>query len=228
MFNDFAYSIYLRALWFIYQHFILNFNIPYVWGCPMGSVLLPFFVNNFSQRHLDCGVANGYFCATALEARKFHEDNELTLLDTNPTYLDLARESILTDSPRTKVRCVLADVTAPLPAELKHDKFDSISMFNLFHCVSGDEKKFSAFRTYKDALSDNGVLVGCKVLGAGYIDSWMASTWMRFYNSKGIFYNWNDNKEYIEATLRQEFLEVDVSTIGMMMVFKAKGPIRNL
>ena len=45
----------------VYDHYVLGFNMNYVWGCSTKKVLLPFFSDNFSQQHMDIGVATGFF-----------------------------------------------------------------------------------------------------------------------------------------------------------------------
>ncbi|KAI6080681.1 methyltransferase [Hypoxylon rubiginosum] len=226
--HSYAYLVYLQILYFIYQYVILRFNISYAWKCSTASVLEPFFIDNFSRRHLDCGVANGYFCAAALQQmEETQAEHKLTLLDIDATSLELARVSILDRAPKANVQCVRADVTAPLPHELKNAEFDSISLFNLLHCIPGGREKLRALKTYKNVLSDDGVLFGCTVLGAKYIDGWLASFLMRLYNSRGLFNNWEDTMEDIEAALIQEFSEVETFVVGMEMVFKARGPIRD-
>ncbi|KAK4222437.1 hypothetical protein QBC38DRAFT_460427, partial [Podospora fimiseda] len=42
-----------------YDNQVLGFNMTYVWRCPVRTVQLPFFEENFTNKHLDIGVATG-------------------------------------------------------------------------------------------------------------------------------------------------------------------------
>ncbi|OLN83446.1 putative uncharacterized protein YbcY 1 [Colletotrichum chlorophyti] len=212
-----------------YDKYVLGFNMRYIWGCST-DILLPFFCENFSRNHLDCGVATGYFPAVAL-ARPFRTNSKqrLTLLDLNPNPLNAAKARVLSVTTETEVRCVEADVTEPPPKELRGERFDSISMFNLFHCMPGGKGKFRALGFYKDLLSEDGVLSGCTVLGPRKSTSWITAFQLRWYNKWwGVFNNWEDKEEDLQEALEQEFEEVETWVIGNTMLFRAKKPRKAL
>lgn len=52
------------SLW--YSLHVLRLNMTFMWRCPTESVQLLFFSENFSRRHLNCGVANGWFIFNTL------------------------------------------------------------------------------------------------------------------------------------------------------------------
>ncbi|ORY70105.1 methyltransferase [Pseudomassariella vexata] len=211
-----------------YDFYVLRFNMRYMWGCPTDSVLLPFFSENFSRRHLDCGVATGFFPAVAL-SRPFRAQStqHLTLLDINANSLVAAHNRVLAHSTGTEIKCVKADVTAPLPKALKGERFETISMFNLFHCVPGPNK-LDAIGIFKELLTDDGVLTGCTVLGRKHATGWLSRLYVRYFNHAGFFNNLDDNEEDIRAVLEQEFKEVETWVIGMMMLFRARKPRRTV
>ena len=212
----------------VYQRLVLGYNFSFVWKCPVDTVLLPFFLDNLSHRHLDCGVANGYLCAAALSSPQLPpESYQLTLLDLNPNCLDSARAAVLSKAPSTDVQCITTNIRGPLPKELEGVRYKSISMFNLFHCVPGGRAKFDAFRTFKNVLADDGVLTGSTILGKRNVYSWHAWFHMKFYNFMGIFNNWDDTKEQVEAALKEEVADVNVSVVGMVLLFRAKAPLRD-
>ncbi|ROT35130.1 methyltransferase domain-containing protein [Sodiomyces alkalinus F11] len=210
----------------IYDRYVLGFNMSIMWGCPVESILLPFFSENFSRNHLDVGVATGYFPAAAL-ARPFRRDSKqhLTLLDLGPNPLRAASARVLSVATATELRCVEADVTEPPPDELRGSRFDSISMFNLFHCVPGGKAKFRGLATFKGLLSENGVLCGCTVLGNAHAANWFTSKYLWLYNKQlQVFHNYDDRKEDVLEVLEREFEEVETWVIGTMMLFRAKKP----
>lgn len=201
--------------------------MKFIWGCPTSSILVPFFSENFSRNHLDCGVATGYFPAVALD-RPFRKDSKhhLTLLDLNPNPLNAARSRVLSKATATEVQCVEADVTEPTPESLKGSHFDSISMFNLFHCMPGGKNKFAAIANFKDLLSDDGVLAGCTVLGPKHSPSWLTTLYLKWYNWWGVFNNWDDTQEDIKAVLDETFAEVETYLVGVTLLFRAQKPRR--
>lgn len=214
-----------------YDKYVLGFNMTFMWGCSVDKILLPFFSENFSRNHLDIGVATGYFPATAL-ARPFRRDSKhrLTLVDLGPNPLRAASARVRSVTSATDVRCVEADATEAPPEELRcRPRFDSISMFNLFHCVPGGKGKFRAFGLYKDLLSEDGVLTGCTVLGNAHATNWLTSLYLRYYNRRlRVFHNWDDREEDVREALENEFEEVETWVIGMVMLFRAKRPKKPL
>ncbi|RFU24244.1 hypothetical protein B7463_g12095, partial [Scytalidium lignicola] len=219
-------TVYSRSfLSIVYDQYVLGFNMNYIWGCPTTSVLLPFFSENFSRKHLDCGVATGYFPAVAL-SRPFRANSKqhLALLDLNPNPLRAAQNRVLSITTATDVQCVEADVTEPVPKQLLDEKFDSISMFNLFHCMPGGTAKLRAIGTFKDLLSDDGVLSGCTVLGAQHSTGWITTLYLKWYNRWGVFNNWDDKSEDFQRALEQAFEEVETWVIGVTLLFRARKP----
>ncbi|KAI1154987.1 methyltransferase domain-containing protein [Nemania diffusa] len=211
----------------VYDFLVLRFNLRYMWRCRTDTVLEPFFAENLSRRHLDIGVATGYFPAVAL-SRPFRVQakQSITLVDLNPHPLNTAKARILSKASNTTVETVVADVTEPPPKELKNSVFDSISMFNLFHCVPGSEK-LVAFSLYKDLLADGGVLTGCTVLGGSHATNWFNYLYVKLYNRIGLFHNWDDKKEDFEHALRENFEEVETTLVGMVLLFRATKPLES-
>ncbi|KAF7525467.1 hypothetical protein G7054_g11089 [Neopestalotiopsis clavispora] len=211
----------------VYDHYVLGFNMNYMWGCSTKKVLLPFFSDNFTQQHMDIGVATGWFPAAVLSRPiRNHEKHQLTLVDFNETSLNATKARVLATAPDTVVNCAQADITAPLPESLQGGigTYKSITMFNLFHCVPGGADKLKAFSTYKELLSDDGVLAGCTVLGHKHAKNFVSKMYMKYYNKIDLFNNWDDEREEIEKVLHENFEEVVTEVVGMILLFKASKP----
>ncbi|KAI0396949.1 methyltransferase [Xylariaceae sp. FL0594] len=231
----------------VYNWVVLYFNLRWMWRCRADTVLEPFFSENFSRNHLDIGVATGYFPSVAL-SRPFrsHARQTLVLADLNPNPLRAAAARILSlSSPSSSreneksgdksegnisVSTVVADITLPPPPALaSHAPFDSISMFNLFHCVpGGPAHKLQSLDQYAALLSEKGVLSGCSVLGGDAATNWVNYAYVKMYNRLGIFCNWDDNKEHFEDRLRDIFDEVEITVVGMIVLFRATRPKNKL
>lgn len=211
-----------------YDLYVLGFNMKYIWGCPTTSNLLPFFTENFSRNHLDCGVATGYFPANALSTIwRRNSQQRLVLLDVNPSSLLAAKLRIQAVTTDTEIECIEADVTTQTTLTIQ--PFNSISMFNLFHCIPGGNK-FKAINVFAKLLHDSGTLVGCTVLGAKHTTSpaWLKTLYLKIYNSQwGVFNNWDDSRTGIEEALHENFEEVETWVVGMMLLFRAQKPRRD-
>ncbi|ETS02531.1 S-adenosyl-L-methionine dependent methyltransferase [Trichoderma reesei RUT C-30] len=237
-------STYTPFLLKLYDLVVLSISNSYAWHCSTTAVQLPLFQSSLGRRHLDVGVGTGYYPAHALKSSSTNNTStndkttttttpcrEIVLLDLNPHTLDLAAARIAAAQPAVKIRSVVADVTDPatlLPAlPPSEEKFDSISVFYLLHCLAGPpESKNRVFDLLREYVADEGVLVGTTILGEERPMNWLARRLMTIYNSKGIFDNWKDTRAVFEEGLRRNFGEVDVQIIGRTMVFTARRPIR--
>ena len=230
---------------FIYDALVIHFSNPFVWRCPTKKHLLPLFKNNFSKRHLDVGVGNGYFPTRAIThiARSqsgVKRDQHLSLADLSPHSLEAAKHRISSSHPDADIRCVLADAAKPLPVELQRKPFDSASLYLLFHCMPGPtESKAQAIRSVSQVLSDDGVLVGSTVLGkvwektkSGYkarpeaTQGRLTSFVLGIYNKRGIFDNYEEDPHVFDRVLKENFKQVETKIVGMMLLFRAKNPRR--
>ncbi|KAL6870374.1 S-adenosyl-L-methionine-dependent methyltransferase [Trichoderma novae-zelandiae] len=219
-------STYTPFLLKLYDLVVLSISNSYAWNCSTQAVQLPLFQSSLGRKHLDVGVGTGYYPANALRAKT--PCREIVLLDLNPNALDLAAARIAAAQPAVKVRPVVADVTTasplPLPAG---EKFDSVSVFYLLHCLAGPpEGKNRVFDLLRGYVADGGVLVGTTILGEERPMNWLARRLMAIYNAKGIFDNWDDTRAVFEEGLRRNFREVDVQIIGRTMVFTARSPLK--
>ncbi|KAI1324270.1 methyltransferase domain-containing protein [Xylariaceae sp. FL0255] len=210
-----------------YDLVVLRFNLRYMWRCRTDTVLEPFFAENLSRKHLDVGVATGYFPAAAL-SRPFRANvrHSLTLVDLTENSLAASRARVLSKAPATTVTTVVADATEPPPKVLQEERYDSVSMFNLFHCIPGEEK-LSAFAHYKGLLGADGVLSGCTVLGGSHATNWLNYLYVKWYNRIGVFHNWDDKQEDFERALHENFEHVETTLVGMTLLFRATRPRMN-
>ena len=221
----------------IYDVWVLKLNMRYAWRSPTDTILLPLFEEAFvqSNRHLDIGVASGFFPSTALSRKRSRgvrgdQRQEIILMDLNPGALLTAKARIERDNPGdfARIGMVVGDALGAVPEGLQGRKFDSVSLFNLIHCFPpGTERKTRVFGLAAEVLSDEGVVVGSTVLGRGYIGwnlvSWF---WMFWFNVTGAFGNWGDEPGGLEEGLRREFGEVETWIVGQSFLFRASKPRR--
>jgi len=141
----------------LYDAAVLNIAVPYAWGVPL-SMGRGMYDRLVGARHLDIGVATGYFLRKALAGR---DAAEITLMDLNENATTYAAGKL----KRFDVTEVVGDARAPFPVE---GQFDSVGMFHLLHCMPGTvAEKAAAFDHAIAVLADGGVCFGASVTPAG-------------------------------------------------------------
>jgi len=199
----------------LYDAWVLGISNRYAWRCPTNEVLLPFFRANVRARHLDIGVGTGYYLVKA----QLPADTQVTLLDLNPSSLEAAKRRI----GRAHTRTIQHDVMTPIPGE---ERFDSISLFYLLHCLPGPlDAKAAIFGNLKHNLQPCGVLFGATILGDEANHNGFGRKLMAVYNKKGIFGNRDDTQLGFEAHLREHFRDVTLKREGCVLLFRAAQPI---
>ena len=162
---------------------------------------------------MDVGVGTGYYLDKCLE----NKERRLALLDLNPDCL----KSTASRVSRFKPEVYRANVLESL--DLDCDKFDSISVNYLLHCLPGTmEEKSSLFRNLLPYLSNNGTIFGSSILGKNMAVGYWARKLMSAYNKKGIFDNYQDSLNALSLSLHECFKEVDIQIIGCVAIFTAK------
>jgi ubiquinone/menaquinone biosynthesis C-methylase UbiE len=196
-----------------YDFIIGNILLALIWRCPR-SILLNFYNNFVSAKHLDIGVGTGYF----LDHCKFPVSSpEITLVDLNNNALQMTAERI----KRYKPKVYQADIYQPLA--LGNTKFDSVSLCHLLHCLPGNmQDKAKVIENIIPFLNPEAIIFGSTVLGNNVKPSFLAKKVLDLYNEKGIFSNRYDSLESLRSMLSQYFRDVFVLQIGCMAIFFVK------
>lgn len=218
-------AVYTPFFLFVYDVVVLGLSNTFLWKCPTSGVLLPLFRESLGRRHLDVGVGSGYFPAKALSSGD-SKCRHMTLVDLNPNALAATARRVVAAAASHDVRvtALAADATRPLPLP-PSTAFDSISLLYLLHCIPGaPEEKTRVFDAVRPHLGPRGVLFGATILGRGRPASWLARAVMTAYNWRGIFGNAHDEQGVFEEGLRRNFEEVEVWCVGVVMLFRARGP----
>ncbi|WP_168393067.1 class I SAM-dependent methyltransferase [Erwinia amylovora] len=208
-------SIYSPLVLKLYDTWVLNISNNYAWRCNTDNILLPHFKQNMAKSHLDIGVGTGYY----LEKTKQSSD-AITLLDLNPNSLAAAKKRI----GAHRIKHVLQhNIFTPLP-ESEKNKYDSVSMYYLLHCLQGNIKeKASAIENASQALTEEGTLHGATILGSGVEHNAFGRYLMNIYNKKGIFSNKFDSLDDLKSVLEHYFDQVKIQQHGVVAVFTATG-----
>lgn len=206
-------AIYTKRTLGLYDFIVLGVSNPLVWRCPT-SRLLAHYNRNVSGHHLDVGVGTGYFldrCRFPCAAPR------VALMDLNETALDYAAKRIARYAPQTHLRNVLEPIT------IIGEKFDSIGLNYLLHCLPGDvQSKAVVLDNLKALMAPGGVLFGATIVQGGVRPNWAARRLMAFYNRKGVFSNEKDDAEGWRRALEQRFSSVSFELVGCVALFSAR------
>lgn len=205
-------AIYNKKVLSIYDLWVLGFSNSFLWKCPT-KLLREEFVKNVTINHLDVGVGTGYYLDKCLS----NTERRVALLDLNLNSLISAASRISRFDPEIYHANVLDKLN------LKCDRFDSISINYLLHCLPGSIKEKSiVFANLRPYLNEKGILFGSTILGKGTKKSYLASKLMSIYNRKGIFDNNLDSLTELTSSLHEYFNKVDLRTVGCVAIFTAK------
>lgn len=205
-------AVYSKKVLLVYDFWVLGFSNSLLWKCPT-KVLKNEFVKNASLNHLDIGVGTGYY----LEKCLVGAERRLALLDLNLNSLGAAASRV----KHIKTETYHANILETL--EFQCDKFDSVSLNFLLHCLPGTlTEKSIVFNNIIPYLNDGAVVFGSTILGEGTEAGFLAKKLMSIYNKKRIFDNAKDNLNDLLSSLNFYFSEVDVQVIGCVALFTAK------
>ncbi|WP_378733339.1 class I SAM-dependent methyltransferase [Nocardia brasiliensis] len=212
---------YSPALLRAYDLWVLGLNNSVVWRCPTRK-LLDLYNRNVSDAHLDIGPGTGWF----LRHAKFplHQCPDVALVDLNEHALSMSRRRLRQRGIDASVH--VGSVLHPLPV---HRRYTSVAASLVMHCVpEGWDTKGVAFRHIADVTTDCGVFFGATVLNVGVPHTWLSRATGRFFNRHHAFHNTGDDLQGLGDALDATFADIDLTVIGSVAVWTARGPRRSL
>jgi hypothetical protein len=142
-------AVYTPLALAFYDLVVLEFSNSFVWQCP-SHVLLDFYNQHISHKHLDIGVGTGYF----LDRCRFRSTApKIALFDLNPHSLAKSAKRLRRYNPS----CYLGNVLQRI--DIGMSGFGSISLNYLLHCLPGNlASKSIVFEHVKPLLRAGGVI----------------------------------------------------------------------
>ena len=202
-----GHRIYTSRTLAFYDSIVLSFSNELLWQCPTRK-LLDQFNKYVSNNHLDIGVGSGFFlnhCNFPTQAPR------IGLMDLNTEALKYTAARISHYHPEIYVQNILD------PIVFNQNKFDSISMNYLLHCLPGPIDRKSVVFDHINVLANPGALYfGATILNS---QSWAAKKLMAFYNKRGIFSNSSDTVKDLEEALEKRFSIISFEIIGCVALF---------
>ncbi len=197
----------------VYDFIVLGVSNRFVWKCPTQR-LVDHYNKYVTANHLDVGVGTGYF----LDRCRFPSATQrVALMDLNSDTLEFASQRIARYKPETYRRNVLE------PISLDAEKFDSVGINYLLHCVPGSmESKSTTLDHLMGVMKSNAVLFGSTLLQGGAPMSCFAKCLMDAYNKRGIFSNQHDDLEGLTRALCKRLRDVSVEIVGCAALFSVR------
>jgi len=206
-------AVYSPRVLKLYDLFVLGLSNRLIWRCPSHH-LLNLYNEHVTPNHLDVGVGTGYF----LDHCRFPAPNpRLVLVDLNRNCLDATARRVGRYSPVTLQRNILQ------PFAVDGDKFDSIGLNYVMHCLPGTlPSKAIVFDHLQALLNPGGTLFGSTLLSTGVPRGYAARRLMSLYNRQGIFSNRSDSLQDLQQALSTRFTTWHVEPIGCAALFFGK------
>ena len=206
-------AVYTKRTLAVYDFVVLGVSNRFVWKCPTQR-LEAHYDRHVTANHLDVGVGTGYF----LDRCRFPSPTpRIALMDLNQDALEFASRRIARYEPKTYRRNVLE------PISTDGERFDSIGINYLLHCIPGSiESKAVALDHLRALMEPNAVLFGATLLQGGVSRGWFAKRLMALYNKKGIFTNERDDLDGLTRALRQRLRDVSVEVVGCAALFAGR------
>lgn len=207
-------AVYTKRTLAVYDVAVLGVSNRFIWKCPTQRIE-EHYNKHITANHLDVGVGTGYF----LDYCQFPSNApRVALMDLNSDTLEFASQRIARYKPESYRRNILE------PISFDAEKFDSVGINYLLHCIPGFiESKSVAFDHLKELMNPNAVLFGSTLLQGGVHRNWFARRLMEVYNKKGIFSNQGDDLEGLKHELTRRFKEVSVEVVGCAALFSGRA-----
>ena len=206
-------AVYTDLTLLAYDLFVLGLSNTWLWKCPT-ALLRAHYEKHVSNNHLEVGVGTGYFP----DKCRFPSDSpRIALMDLNLSTIDYASKRIARYNPEAYQQNILEPIAGNI------QKFDSVCMNYLLHCVPGAiSEKAVAFDHVKAIMNPGAVVFGATILQGGVSRNWGARQLMKLYNTKGIFSNDQDTLEALETALQSRFRHTSIRVEGCVALFSAR------
>ncbi|OZD10293.1 hypothetical protein CH275_01020 [Rhodococcus sp. 06-235-1A] len=207
---------YTKLVLRVYDLWVVLISNNYGWRCNRAH-FSDLYRQHIGHRHLEVGPGSGW----ALANIDLPADIELTLLDLNANSLDHTASRL-----NLSLTLIEHDVLLPLNASV--DKFDSVAINYVLHCLPGEwSTKATALTNLARTLTPEGVLFGSTVIGVDQNFSVLGKVLMFAYNKFGVFGNRRDDLPGLRRVLSERFEHVEVTMVGNVALFVARRPRRH-
>jgi SAM-dependent methyltransferase len=197
----------------LYDKLVLGVFNRLVWGCPTAEIL-GLYEEQVAGEHLDAGPGTGWYLDHCMFAEP---PRTITLLDANPDVLEFAARRLARFEPRVHQANLLR------PIDLEPESFDSIALTHVLHCLPGTiTQKSAVLGNLSLLLRPGGCIFGSTILNGGVPHTAASRALLRFLNQRGVFGNFDDDREALEHALGSRFAEHEIRVCGSVALFVAR------
>lgn len=208
--------VYSRILLKCYDFLIYRFLSPHVWRCHPRH-FLALYRANMSNNHADVGVGTGYF----LNQCSYQPGSvRIGLFDLQPNCLAHTANRLARFEPETFQRDALN------PSRFEGERFDSIALGGILHCIPGTfAEKAAVFDSVISLMSPAGRVFGYTILNCEIRKTLLSRVvycllhWLKVINGD------KDSASHLHRELNQRFKRVNIHTIGCIALFNASEPL---
>lgn len=197
----------------VYDLLVVRGFAPLIWGCEPQRV-----VDHYNQfvtaNHVDIGVGTGFF----LDRCRFPENTpRLALVDQRKTCLDFTARRLARYSPQTWQR----DVTVPF--DLPTDKFDSLCLGGILHCLNGTVAEKARVFDHITPLLCSGARVFGYTLVQNHIEGSLRRQSLNYVlNQLRVISNRSDTHAAFSKELYARFSHCRLEHQGAFLLFSAR------
>ena len=139
------------------------------------------------------------------------------MLDLSTSCLDVAGKRVARFDPQ------LIEANVLEPIDYDGDRFDSVGLNYVLHCLPGDIASKSVALDHLSALANPGAWVfGATLLQDGVHRNWFASKVMDRNNAHGIFSNVGDSLDGLRTAISDRCSDATVEVVGCVGIFAGK------
>lgn len=199
---------------FIYDILLYGVISKYAWGSSIQR-LDAHYRKYLTGNHLEVGVGTGFLLNRAVLPST---RPRLALMDLSRECLEKTRRRVARYAPEAYLQNLLE------PIQHKMDKFDSIGINYVMHCVPGGfREKGVVFAHLQKHLGENGILFGTTVLSEGVHQNALAKPFMWLMNALGVFNNRRDNAGDLRECLESTFRVIQFDVVGVTVFFAVRN-----
>ncbi|MBI3897614.1 MAG: class I SAM-dependent methyltransferase [Gammaproteobacteria bacterium] len=213
--ND-GIRIYSTLLLASYDFLIMQILSPYVWRCHPRHYQ-DLYRAYMSRNHADVGVGTGYILN-----RCQYQPGEVRigLFDLQQNCLNYTAKRLARFRPETYLCNALE------PIRHATDRFDSVALGGILHCIPGDmATKSAVFDVLRPLMNPRAQVFGYTILNKD-VTKTLLSRFVYFVLQKlKVINGTEDSASQLARELRKRFQTSEVSIVGCIAIFVAQSPL---
>ena len=200
----------------LYDFLIMRVLAPYVWQCPAHN-FTGLYRDCMSRNHADVGVGTGY----ALDKCAYAPGEvRIGLFDLQSNCLEYTARRLARFAPEA-YQC-----DAMKPIAVGADRFDSVALGGILHCIPGDmAEKGAVFDAIEPLMHSGAKVFGYTILNREIEKTWLSKVAYVVFENLKVINGPDDSASQLHRELANRFKFVEVKVIGCVALFVAHTPV---